>query len=170
VLSLEASSGFRFFNFSGFVAGPFTFTLWLPSPAVPVAVFPGDFPNEPEFRLPPVPGVFTQGGRTHEFVGRFSAYGSDPGRGGFWYSSFDRLLNVRSPQIFTGPLSAPVFRPGDYTVTVNEGMGTVNEPMGKLTGFTISTVPEPASLALVAAGGLVVAGVAVARKRAASGA
>ena len=104
---------------------------------------------------------FTQGDTEVELLGFFSWYPLDVGGGfEFWTEDFDFgfLLGVFADQIFVGPVEMPTFADGTYLVQDNIGLIVTPE-------FTLTTVPEPTSFVLLAAGLVFVGAAARARRR-----
>lgn len=150
----------------GLGAGAFTFTFTLPQSPTPAIPNPVD---GSAFTVNGVDATFTQGATSTTLANMFAAF-TTANSGGFLLGTSQTqilLSPFTAQQVFTGTADAPTFVVGSYAVTDNDVAA-----QGTVTGaFTVSpaaasTVPEPSTVALVAAGAAGLAAVARRRRRA----
>jgi hypothetical protein len=139
----------------GFTPGVLNYSILLPTSPSPVSVSPVTWTFSNAI------ATFTQGATVLQFTASFVGY-SSAGGGGFNVShSFDSLLDLAGPQIFTGSISSPTLVSGAFT-----GISTV---FGRIqsTQFTIGSptvVPEPSTLAMLTIGCVVLCVATLARR------
>jgi hypothetical protein len=127
-------------------AGAFSFSFLLPQSPVPEVVYTDSFALNGT-------GSVTQGGATSTMTGDFDFYlsGEEPCGGfAFWLDGQTDLMDACGPQLFTGSLTAPIFKTGSFTGFTNDG-----DPAATITDVTIAsttTTPEPSSMALLGTG------------------
>lgn len=141
--------------FTAFTAGAVQYEFLLPQPPRGEA-FPPD-----AFALSSILGNFSQGERTLSVLGELLFYTADAG-GGFVFGPLNgtTIINASGDQLFTRTVTAPLFRTGTFSVTDFPGAPGVISVQGSVTIAPATTVPEPATLLLVATG---LAGFAIAR-------
>jgi PEP-CTERM motif-containing protein len=139
---------------SGLAPGAFSFSFFLPQNPTP------DFSNSSLFNFASADGIFSQGGTNTAQTGRLTFF-TDAAGGGFSFQANGvDLLDTGGPSLFTGPADAPHFAPGTYT-----GYSSFPGTASTLAGVSITSTPEPGSMALLGTGLIGLVPVAQIRRR-----
>lgn len=145
--------------FTGFTPGSLAYSFLIPASAPP------SFFDDVLVGYYGVQGAFRQGSQQLELTGDLSFYVAEFGGGFLFASNGTTLLNVASPQLFTGSTAAPQFRIGSFPVSNYDDPDPRLDVQRAVTLAVVASVPEPDSALLLATALLPVMAVARRRKR-----